>query len=64
MTVAAKVLSLSGTFTRDEVAAQFSGEVSRATVYRTINALINAELIREVKFNDQSVFVVRAEPNT
>lgn len=55
-----KIASLPGTFAADDVVRAMNGSVSRATVYRTLKLLVEADLIRQVAFNDQVVYVVKA----
>jgi Fe2+ or Zn2+ uptake regulation protein len=54
------VLDVPGTFSADEIATNLRNRVSRATVFRTIGSLAEADLIRQVRLNGQSVFVLTA----
>jgi Fe2+ or Zn2+ uptake regulation protein len=54
------VFSKTGTFGSEDVVASMHGEVSRATIHRTLSGLTEAELLRRVKFNGQTVYVVAA----
>ena len=56
------LFSFSGTFDGEDVVAAMRGEVSRATVYRAIAGLVEADLLRRVRFNDREVYVAAAEP--
>jgi Fe2+ or Zn2+ uptake regulation protein len=55
--------TLSGTFDEDDVCARLAGRVSRATVYRTLGKLVQADLLRRVQFNGRQVLVATAEPD-
>jgi Fur family transcriptional regulator, ferric uptake regulator len=57
------VFSASGTFDSEDIVASMRGEASRATVYRVVAGLVDAELLRRVRFNDRDVFVATAEPD-
>lgn len=56
------IFSISGTFNGEDVVASLRGMVSRATVYRALAGLVEAELLRRVQFNDQVVYVAVAPP--
>lgn len=45
-----------GSFTPEEIAAELSGIVSRATIYRTCHLMVEAGLLRQVKVNDRLGF--------
>ena len=53
-------LEHSGTFCHDDVLAALEGKASRATVYRTLAKMVEADVLRQVKFNGREVFVVTA----
>jgi Fur family ferric uptake transcriptional regulator len=53
-------LDHSGTFSHDDVLAGLQGKTSRATVYRTLAKLVEAGVLRQVRFNGREVFVIAA----
>ncbi len=59
--VAEVVFETPGTFSPEEMASSLNGRASRATVFRTLNLLAAADLIRQVKFNGTDVFVMTAD---
>jgi Fur family transcriptional regulator, ferric uptake regulator len=60
VSVVETAFALPGTFSDDEVAARLHGQVGRATVYRTLALLVEADLLRRVQFNGRDVLVVTA----
>ena len=55
------VVDLPGTFEADEILAGLRDNVSRPTVFRTLRGLLEAEIIRQVRFNGRDVFVMSAD---
>jgi Fe2+ or Zn2+ uptake regulation protein len=53
-------LSRHGAFTQDDVVGETRGEVSRATVYRSLALMVQADVLRLVSFNGREVFVAAA----
>lgn len=58
------VFALTGTFDEEGLLARMPGQVSRATVYRTIACLLEADLLRRVEFNGRQVLVATADPDS
>lgn len=58
--VVESVWTLAGPFDQEDVVSALVGQVSRATVFRTLAQLLEAEMLRRVRFNDRDVFVVTA----
>lgn len=52
-----------GTFLPDDVVEETRGEVSRATVYRTLAWMVKADALRRVQYNGCDVLVVPAGEN-
>lgn len=49
-----------GTFTHDDIVRDVRGEVGRASVYRTLALMVEADVLRLVRFNGREVFVATA----
>ena len=58
--VAEVALSTRGTFTDDDVVAETRGVASRATIYRTLACMVEADVLRRVQFNGHELLVVVA----
>jgi Fe2+ or Zn2+ uptake regulation protein len=54
-------LGHSETFGHEDVVAALQGKASRATVYRTLAKMVEAGVLRQVKFNDREGFVVTGD---
>ena len=52
--------SVPGTFNGEDIWEPMGREVSRASVYRTLSLLVEAELLRRVEFNGLPVYVAAA----
>lgn len=50
-----------GTFSHEDVLAALEGRASRATVYRPLAKMVQAGVLRQVKFNDRDAFVITAD---
>lgn len=57
------ISSVPGTFDAEAIVATMRGEASRATVYRVLAGLVEAELLQRLPFEDQTVYVVAASPD-
>jgi Fe2+ or Zn2+ uptake regulation protein len=59
--VAEAIFATPGKFSDEEIASNLNGRASRATVYRILNLLAKADVLRQVKFNGTDVFVMTAD---
>jgi Fe2+ or Zn2+ uptake regulation protein len=52
-----------GTFTHDDIVQATFGKASRATVFRTLARMVEAEMLRVVQFSGREVFAVAVGPD-
>lgn len=59
--IADMVFSFPATFDSEDIVTRLRNEASRATIFRTLQHLTQADLVHQVQLNGREVYVVTAE---